>query len=212
MLRYRCVRGIVAAGALLALGGPLAQAQAPSSATQPGASQKPLVIDTGALTPFVENMDRSLAFYHDVFDMEVPPMPATGGPRPYNNPNPRLFAFFDITGAKERHQSARVQGRPHRHRADGDPAGAVQDGEPADSGSRQRHDRALGARHRHHAGTGEEGRVSGGIHRRNHAHARRRHARGDRPRRGQPLPRDSASRPRFRRRPRPTTSSTSARW
>ncbi len=110
MLRYRCVRGIVAAGALLALGGPLAQAQAPSSATQPGASQKPLLIDTGALTPFVENMDRSLAFYHDVFDMEVPPLPAAGGPRPYNNPNPRLFAFFDIPGARERHQSARVKG------------------------------------------------------------------------------------------------------
>jgi predicted enzyme related to lactoylglutathione lyase len=101
---------MVAAGVLLALGGPLAQAQAPSSATQPGESQKALVIDTGALTPFVENMDRSLAFYHDVFDMEVPPLPATGGPRPYNNPNPRLFAFFDIPGAKERHQSARVQG------------------------------------------------------------------------------------------------------
>ncbi|HEY6510270.1 MAG TPA: VOC family protein, partial [Vicinamibacterales bacterium] len=110
MLRYTCVRGMVAVAALLALGGPLAQAQAPSSATQPGASQKPLVIDTGALTPFVENMDRSLAFYHDVFDMEVPPLPAAGGPRPYNNPNPRLFAFFDIPGARERHQSARVKG------------------------------------------------------------------------------------------------------
>jgi catechol 2,3-dioxygenase-like lactoylglutathione lyase family enzyme len=70
---------------------------------------KGLVIDTGALTPFVENMDRSLAFYHDVFDMDVPPLPATGM-RPYNNPNARLFAFFDIPGAKERHQSARVAG------------------------------------------------------------------------------------------------------
>jgi catechol 2,3-dioxygenase-like lactoylglutathione lyase family enzyme len=30
--------------------------------------------------------------------------------RPYNNPNPGLFAFFDIPGAKERHQSARVKG------------------------------------------------------------------------------------------------------
>ena len=31
-----------------------------------GASDKPgLVLDTGAFTPFVENMDRSLAFYHD---------------------------------------------------------------------------------------------------------------------------------------------------
>jgi catechol 2,3-dioxygenase-like lactoylglutathione lyase family enzyme len=54
-------------------------------------------------------MDRSLAFYHDVFGMEVPPLPAAGA-RPYNNPNPRLFIFFDIPGAKERHQSARVPG------------------------------------------------------------------------------------------------------
>jgi catechol 2,3-dioxygenase-like lactoylglutathione lyase family enzyme len=30
--------------------------------------------------------------------------------RPHNNPNPRLFQFFDIPGAKERHQSARVPG------------------------------------------------------------------------------------------------------
>jgi catechol 2,3-dioxygenase-like lactoylglutathione lyase family enzyme len=67
------------------------------------------VIDTGMFTPFVENMDRSLAFYHDVFGMEVPPLPDSGA-RPYNNPNPRLFAMFDIPGAKERHQSARVPG------------------------------------------------------------------------------------------------------
>jgi catechol 2,3-dioxygenase-like lactoylglutathione lyase family enzyme len=54
-------------------------------------------------------MDRSLAFYHDVFGMEVPEMPASGS-RPYNNPNPRLFVMFDIMGSKERHQSARVKG------------------------------------------------------------------------------------------------------
>ncbi|HET9011495.1 MAG TPA: VOC family protein, partial [Gemmatimonadaceae bacterium] len=74
-----------------------------------GADTKGLVIDTGAFTVFVENMDRSLAFYHDVFEMEVPPLPDTGA-RPYNPPNPGLFAFFDIPGAKERHQSARVAG------------------------------------------------------------------------------------------------------
>ena len=67
------------------------------------------VAGTGVFTSFVENMDRSLAFYHDVFDMEVPPMPASGE-RPYNAPNPRLFAMFQIGGAKERHQSARVPG------------------------------------------------------------------------------------------------------
>jgi catechol 2,3-dioxygenase-like lactoylglutathione lyase family enzyme len=81
--------------------------QGPSPA---GPGPKGLVIDTGSFTPFVENMDRSLAFYRDVFGMEVPPLPPTGGPRPYNNPNPRLFAFFDVPGARERHQSARVPG------------------------------------------------------------------------------------------------------
>jgi catechol 2,3-dioxygenase-like lactoylglutathione lyase family enzyme len=67
------------------------------------------IIGSGAFTVFVENMDRSLAFYHDVFDMAVPPLPASGE-RPYNNPNPRLFAMFDIPGARERHQSARIPG------------------------------------------------------------------------------------------------------
>jgi catechol 2,3-dioxygenase-like lactoylglutathione lyase family enzyme len=71
--------------------------------------QTALVVDTGAFTVFVEDMDRSLAFYHDVFDMEVPALPPTGA-RPYNPPNPGLFTFFDIVGAKERHQSARVSG------------------------------------------------------------------------------------------------------
>ena len=79
------------------------------AAGQGAPATKGLVIDTGAFTPFVENMDRSLAFYHDVLDMEVPPLPATGV-RPYNRPNPGLFAFFDIPGARERHESARVSG------------------------------------------------------------------------------------------------------
>jgi catechol 2,3-dioxygenase-like lactoylglutathione lyase family enzyme len=77
--------------------------------TQDAAKGKGLVIDTGAFTVFVENMDRTLAFYHDVLDMEVPTLPPAGT-RPYNDPNPGLFAFFDIPGAKERHQPARVTG------------------------------------------------------------------------------------------------------
>ena len=67
------------------------------------------IIGTGTFTSFVENMDRSLAFYHDVFDLEVPALPESGE-RPYNRANPQLFAMFDIAGAKERHQSARVTG------------------------------------------------------------------------------------------------------
>lgn len=97
----RDVAVVAAVFGLLALNHATATGQAPSGA---GA-----VIGTGTFTAFVENMDRSLAFYHDVFGMEVPPLPASGE-RPYNNPNPRLFAMFDIQGAKERHQSARVPG------------------------------------------------------------------------------------------------------
>jgi len=67
------------------------------------------VLGTGTFTAFVENMDRSLAFFHDAFGMEVPALPATGE-RPYNQANPQLFAMFDIAGAKERHQSARIAG------------------------------------------------------------------------------------------------------
>lgn len=70
---------------------------------------KAVVTGTGSITSFVENMDRSLAFYHDAFGMEVPALPASGQ-RPYNQANPQLFKFFDIAGAKERHQSARVAG------------------------------------------------------------------------------------------------------
>jgi catechol 2,3-dioxygenase-like lactoylglutathione lyase family enzyme len=70
---------------------------------------KATVLSTGAFTAFVENMDRSLAFYHDAFGMEVPALPATGE-RPYNPANSQLFDMFDIAGAKERHQSARITG------------------------------------------------------------------------------------------------------
>jgi catechol 2,3-dioxygenase-like lactoylglutathione lyase family enzyme len=70
---------------------------------------KAVVLGTGSFTGFVENMDRSLAFYHDAFGMEVPALPASGE-RAYNPANPQLFKFFDIPGAKERHQSARVPG------------------------------------------------------------------------------------------------------
>ncbi len=65
------------------------------------------VVGAGLFTSFVENMDRSLAFYHDAFGMDVPALPASGQ-RPYNQPNPQLFAMFQINGSKERHQSARI--------------------------------------------------------------------------------------------------------
>ena len=89
--------------ALLTLGSAAATGQAPAASS--AGTGKAAIIGTGTFTPMVENMDRSLAFYHDVFGMEIPPMPDSGA-RPYNNPNPRLFAMFDIPGSKERHQSA----------------------------------------------------------------------------------------------------------
>jgi catechol 2,3-dioxygenase-like lactoylglutathione lyase family enzyme len=73
----------------------------------PATSPTGAVVGTGTFTGFVENMDRSLAFYRDAFGMDVPALPASGE-RPYNQPNPQLFDMFDIGGAKERHVSARV--------------------------------------------------------------------------------------------------------
>src|SRR5262249_16588902 len=75
----------------------------------PSDANKAAVLGTGTFTAFVENMDRSLGFFHDVFGMEVPALPAAGE-RPYNRPNPQLFAMFDIPNARERHQSARLPG------------------------------------------------------------------------------------------------------
>lgn len=93
MLRLR-------AAILLTASAALTLAQAPAKA---------VVLGTGSFTSFVEDMDRSLAFYHDAFGMDVPALPASGE-RPYNQANPALFTFFDIAGAKERHQSARIAG------------------------------------------------------------------------------------------------------
>jgi catechol 2,3-dioxygenase-like lactoylglutathione lyase family enzyme len=107
MIRFTRRAAKVALACLLASvsgGVGVAQAPAPSLDTGKGA-----VLGTGTFTGFVENMDRSLAFYHDVFGMEVPALPASGE-RPYNRANPQLFAMFDIPGAQERHQSARVPG------------------------------------------------------------------------------------------------------
>jgi catechol 2,3-dioxygenase-like lactoylglutathione lyase family enzyme len=79
------------------------------ASAQPAGEKPGAIIGTGSVTRFVENMDRSLAFYHDAFGMEVPALPESGA-RPYNPSNSQLFAMFDIAGAKERHQSARIPG------------------------------------------------------------------------------------------------------
>jgi predicted enzyme related to lactoylglutathione lyase len=68
-----------------------------------------VIVGVATYTTFVENMDRTLAFYHDVLGMTVPPLPESGE-RPYNPVNVQLQAFFNIDGAKERHQSASVPG------------------------------------------------------------------------------------------------------
>jgi catechol 2,3-dioxygenase-like lactoylglutathione lyase family enzyme len=78
-------------------------------APNPSDASKGAIIGSGAFTSFVDNMDRTLAFYHDVFGMEVPPLPASGA-RNYNRENPQLYAMFDIPGARERHESASVPG------------------------------------------------------------------------------------------------------
>src|SRR5678809_1153442 len=98
-LMRRSSRVIAIGGLVTALGCAFAMGQEPKGG----------ILGTGTFTAFVENMDRSLAFFHDMFGMEVPPLPESGA-RPYNRANPQLFAMFDIPGARERHQSARVAG------------------------------------------------------------------------------------------------------
>ncbi len=95
---------------LLALSGLSTQCLAQSAEHGSGEGK---VIGTGVVTGFVENMDRSLAFYHDVFGMDVPPLPESGA-RPYNPSNAQLYAMFDIHGAKERHKMARIPDTPVR--------------------------------------------------------------------------------------------------
>ncbi len=98
-----------AACGLLSLGSAVLVGQAPAPATPAATSTTGAVVGVGTFTGFVEDMDRSLAFYRDAFGMDVPAIPETGA-RPYNRSNPQLFAMFDINGARERHQSARVPG------------------------------------------------------------------------------------------------------
>lgn len=101
-----CISRALSAALLAAFGSaPLLLGQAPAAAS----AGKAVVTGTGTFTSFVEDMDRSLAFYHDAFGMQVPALPASGQ-RPYNPTNLQLFAMFDIAGAKERHQSARAPG------------------------------------------------------------------------------------------------------
>jgi len=54
------------------------------TSSPPAAGSKGAVIGTGTFTAFVENMDRSLAFFHDVFGMEVPPLPESGAGRTWD--------------------------------------------------------------------------------------------------------------------------------
>jgi predicted enzyme related to lactoylglutathione lyase len=101
----RTRRGAAAAVcSLFAIAGLSTNSSAQTATAQAG---KGVVLGTGAVTTFVENMDGTLAFYHNAFGMDVPALPDSGA-RPYNPSNAQLYAMFDIPGAKERHQSARL--------------------------------------------------------------------------------------------------------
>ena len=76
----RLLFAAVAVALSAALGHVTVIGQAPAASAD---SAKGAVIGTGTFTAFVENMDRSPAFYHDAFGMEVAALPASGA-RPYN--------------------------------------------------------------------------------------------------------------------------------
>jgi catechol 2,3-dioxygenase-like lactoylglutathione lyase family enzyme len=84
---------------------PLAALVAVASAQAPAA---PGVVRTGNISPIIESLDTSLAFYEGLLHLQVPP-PSGGGPRPFMV-NPGLHKMFGTTGATERHVDARILG------------------------------------------------------------------------------------------------------
>jgi len=68
----------------------------------------PGVVRTGNISPIIQSLDASLAFYEGLLHLQVPPPPG-GGPRPFMV-NPGLHKMFGTTGATERHVDARIPG------------------------------------------------------------------------------------------------------
>jgi len=89
---------------LLTFGRTNAIGQAPAASSAKGA-----VVGTGAFTVFVRTWIGRWPTITMSSGWRCRRCPLSGE-RPYNAPNPGLFQFFDIAGAKERHQSARVPG------------------------------------------------------------------------------------------------------
>ena len=69
---------------------------------------RPGVVRTGNISPIIDNLDTSLAFYETLLHLQVPPNRG-GGPRPFMV-NPGLHKMFGTTGATERHVDARIPG------------------------------------------------------------------------------------------------------
>ena len=72
------------------------------------AKLRPGVVRTGNVSPIIDNLDRSLAFYETLLHLQVAPNRG-GGPRPFMV-NPGLHKMFGTTGATERHVDARIPG------------------------------------------------------------------------------------------------------
>jgi len=70
--------------------------------------QAPGVVRTGNISPIIDSLDTSLAFYETLLRLQVPPNRG-GGPRPFFQ-NPGLHKMFGTTGATERHVDARIPG------------------------------------------------------------------------------------------------------
>src|SRR5262245_1457261 len=73
-------------------------------------AQSPGVVRTGNISPIIQDLDKSLAFYETLLHLQVPPN-RSGGPRPFMI-NPGLHKMFGTTGATERHVDARIPGTP----------------------------------------------------------------------------------------------------
>src|SRR5580698_5030124 len=84
------------AAAVLIAQGPRTSAAATTSGGE--------VLGLGSYSPIVDNLDRSLEFYHDALGLDIPPQ-TKPGPRPYTL-NRGLLNMLGTPDGKERHVAA----------------------------------------------------------------------------------------------------------
>jgi catechol 2,3-dioxygenase-like lactoylglutathione lyase family enzyme len=104
---YRTNATTLASASLVGLAAAVLIGQGPRTSAAATASGGE-VLGLGSYSPIVDNLDRSLAFYHDQLGLDIPPQ-TKPGPRPYTL-NRGLLNMLGTPDGKERHAAAKIPG------------------------------------------------------------------------------------------------------